>query len=119
MIQNKIKLNLGGKERTFHLGLGFIGYLLDEENIGYVEFGEKEASNPFKWTPIKMFYSLKYNYIRENKESEIDFDLKDVIEWIDETDLNTLQSFNQAYLSSITKDVPTYPDNDKKKVVEK
>lgn len=113
MIKNKITLNLGGKDREFHLGLGFIGYLLDEENIGFVEFGTKEQMNPFKWTPIKMYHSLKYNLIFSDRESEIDFNLKDVIQWIDDTDLSTLQKFNQAYHSALTKDVPV---EDKKKV---
>lgn len=114
MIQNKITLKLGGKDRTFHLGLGFIGYLLEEENLGFIDFGQKEQSNPFKWTPIKMFYALKYNLIRLEKESEIDFTLNDVIDWIDDTDMDTLQKFNSAYQLSISKDVPT-DTNDKKK----
>ena len=113
MIQNKVTLNLGGKDRTFHLGLGFIGYLLDEENIGFMEFGEKEQLNPFKWTPIKMYYSLKYNLVFSERESEIDFNLKDVIQWIDDTDMQTLQKFNQAYQLALSKDVPV--DTSKKK----
>lgn len=34
------------------------------------------------------------------------FNLKDVIQWIDDIDLSTLQKFNQAYHSALTKDVP-------------
>ena len=94
MIQNKVTLNLGGKDRTFHLGLGFIGYLLDEENIGFIEFGEKEQLNPFKWTPIKTYYSLKYNLVFFVLVLEIDFNLKDVILWIDDSDMQKLQRFN-------------------------
>ena len=103
MIKNKITLNLGGKDREFHLGLGFIGYLLDEENIGFVEFGTKEQMNPFKWTPIKMYHSLKYNLIFSDRESEIDFNLKDVIQWIDDTDLSTLQKFNKRIIQHLRK----------------
>ena len=113
MIQNKITLNLGGKDRTFHLGLGFIGYLLDEENIGFMELGEKEQLNPFKWIPIKMYYSLKYYLVFSERESEIDFNLKDVVQWIDDTDMQTLQKFNQAYQLALSKDVPV--DTSKKK----
>ena len=114
MIQNKVTLNLGGKDRTFHLGLGFVGYLLEEENIGFIEFGEKEQLNPFKWTPIKMYYSLKYYFIRLEQEDKIDFNLKDVIQWIDDTNVQTLQKFNQAYQLALSKDVPV--ETDKKKV---
>ena len=117
MIQNKVTLNLGGKDRTFHLGLGFIGYLLDEENIGFMEFGEKEQLNPFKWTPIKMYYSLKYNLVFSERESEIDFNLKDVIQWIDDTDMQTLQKFNQAYQLALSKDVPIDTSKKKAKVL--
>ena len=117
MIQNKVTLNLGGKDRTFHLGLGFIGYLLDEENIGFMEFGEKEQLNPFKWTPIKMYYSLKYNLVFSERESEIDFNLKDVIQWIDDTDMQTLQKFNQAYQLALSKDVPVDASKKKAKVL--
>ena len=117
MIQNKVTLNLGGKDRTFHLGLGFIGYLLDEENIGFIEFGEKEQLNPFKWTPIKMYYSLKYNLVFSERESEIDFNLKDVIQWIDDTDMQTLQRFNQAYQLALSKDVPVDTSKKKAKVL--
>jgi hypothetical protein len=114
MVANKITLNIGGKDRVFHLGLGFIGYLLDEEKIGYVEFASQEALNPFKWVPIKMYYSLRYNFIRLEQEDKIDFTLKDIVNWIDETDLATIKNFSSAYLNSIQKDVPV--DTDKKKV---
>ena len=117
MIQNKITLNFGGKDRAFHLGLGFIGYLLDEENIGFMEFGEKEQLNPFKWTPIKMYYSLKYYLVFSERESEIDFNLKDVIQWIDDTDMQTLQKFNQAYQLALSKDVPVDASKKKAKVL--
>lgn len=114
MIANKITLNIGDKDRVFHLGLGFVGYLLDEEKIGYVEFATQENLNPFKWVPIKMFYSLKYYFIRTEQEDKIDFTLNDVINWIDETDLQTIKNFSGAYLNSIQKDVPV--DTTKKKV---
>ena len=117
MIQNKITLNFGGKDRTFHLGIGFIGYLLDEENIGFMEFGEKEQLNPFKWAPIKIYYSLKYNLVFSERESEIDFNLKDVIQWIDDTDMQTLQKFNQAYQLALSKDVPVDTSKKKAKVL--
>lgn len=113
-----VNLTIGGKLRTFHLGLGFIGFLLEEEKIGFIEFGTQEELNPFKWIPIKMYYSLKYNLIRLGKDDEINFTLKDVIDWIDETDLETIQRFNKAYIDSINKNAPSQPEV-KKKVLKK
>lgn len=108
----QITLNIGGEDRVFYFGLGFLGRLLDETNTSMSDFDRLRTENPFKWIPLMMFHSCSYGYIRENKEP--DFVLQDVINWIDETDVEVLKSFNTAFASSLTKDVPTQPETKKK-----
>ena len=110
-----IILNIGGQDRTFHFGLGFLGNLLEETNTNMVDFDEKRLANPFKWVPLMMFHSCAYGYIREGKE--VDFTLQNMIEWIDDTDVETLQKFNEAFVNSLVKNVPI--DTSKKKVTKK
>jgi len=112
----QITLNLGGKDRLCHFGFGFIGNLLDAHKISYTDFDVERNANPFKWMPIMIFHSMEYALLREDKE--VDFTLKNVIEWIDETDLETLIKFRQSFDLSLTKDVPTQPEV-KKKVTKK
>jgi len=112
----KINLFIGGKYRDFYFGLGFLGRLLDETNTDMSDFDRLRVANPFKWLPLMMFHSCSYGYVREGKEP--DFVLQDVINWIDETDVSTLQSFNTAFVNSLIKDVPTQPET-KKKVTKK
>jgi len=112
----KINLFIGGKYRDFYFGLGFLGRLLDETNTDMSDFDRLRVANPFKWLPLMMFHSCSYGYVREGKEP--DFVLQDVINWIDETDVSTLQSFNTAFINSLIKDVPTQPEV-KKKVTKK
>jgi len=112
----KINLHIGGQYRDFYFGLGFLGRLLDETNTDMSDFDRLRTANPFKWIPLMMFHSCSYGYIREGKEP--DFTLQDVTNWIDETDVSILQSFNTAFVNSLIKDVPTQPET-KKKVTEK
>jgi len=45
---NKITLNLGGKDRDFHFGIGFIGLFLEKSGIAMSDIDEKIKENPFK-----------------------------------------------------------------------
>ena len=107
-----IKLNIGGEEREFFFGLGFLGNLLESENLTLQELGIKTTENPYKWTPLIMWYSLAWGYIREGKTIEVK--PLDVADWLDDLGLQSevVKSFDNALVASLTKDVPT----DKKKV---
>ena len=107
-----IVLNIGGQDRTFHFGLGFLGNLLEETNTNMVDFDEKRLANPFKWVPLMMFHSCAWGRIRDGKT--VDFTLQDMINWIDDTDVETLQKFNEAFVNSLVKNVPEQPVNKKK-----
>ena len=110
-----ITLNIGGQERVFYFGLGFLGNLLEETDTNMVDFDEKRLSNPFKWVPLMMFHSCAWGFIRESKE--VPFALQDMINWIDEADVETLQKFNEGFVNSLVKNVPI--DTSKKKVTKK
>ena len=112
----QITLNIGGKDRVFYFGLGFLGRLLDETNTNMTDFDKLRMENPFKWIPLMMFHSCAYGYIREGKEP--DFVLQDVINWIDDVDVDVLHKFNTGFVESLIKDVPIQ-NNSKKKVVNK
>lgn len=113
----QITLTIGEKERVFHFGLGFLGNLLECENIAMNEIDAKLAENPFKWIPLIMYHSCAFGFKRRNEFP--DFDAFDVAEWIDEVgmDSEVVTSFFQAFTQSLTKDVPE--DKSKKKIVTK
>jgi hypothetical protein len=113
----QITLTIGGEDRLFHFGLGFLGNLLESEKIAMTEIDAKLAENPFKWIPLIMYYSCAYGYKRRNEFPN--FDAFDVAEWIDEVgmDNEVVTSFFQAFTQSLTKDVPE--DKSKKKIVTK
>ena len=113
-----ITLNLGGEDRVFYFGLGFLGNLLEKENISINEIDEKLVNNPFKWMPLIMYYSLAFGFTRKNENPLID--AFDVAEWIDEVgmDSTVIIDFFTAFRNSLTKDVPKQPEV-KKKITKK
>ena len=112
-----ITLNIGGEDRVFYFGLGFLGNLLESENIAMNEIDAKLAENPFKWIPLIMFYSCAFGF--KHKGENPLFDAFDVADWIDEVgmDSEVVTSFFKAFTQSLTKDVPE--DKSKKKIVTK
>ena len=113
----QITLHIGRQDRIFYFGLGFLGNLLEKENIEMNEIDAKIAQNPFKWIPLIMFYSAAYGFTRRNEFA--DFDAFDVAEWIDEVGMENevVISFFTAFRNSLVKDVPE--DKSKKKVIKK
>ena len=115
----KITLNLGGKDREFHFGIGFIGLFLESTGIQMAEIDAKIKENPFKLIPEMMYYSTLFADKRANKE--VDYDAYDMAEWIDSAGgINGKEviDFTTAFFQSLTKDVPSQ-SIDKKKVSKK
>jgi hypothetical protein len=111
----KITLLLGGQNRDFHFGIGFLGMFLEKNNIKISEVMDFIKDNPFKAVPELMYCSLLFNYQRSGLQ--VDFDSWDVAEWIDEAGgINgpEVEQFSNAFLQSMVKDVPTTPDVKKK-----
>ena len=113
---NKITLNIGSEDRVFHFGLGFLGNLLEVENVAMYEIDAKLTENPFKWIPLIMYHSCAFGFKRKNELPL--FDAFDVAEWIDEVgmDSKVVTDFFTAFKQSLTKDVP---QDDKKKATPK
>jgi hypothetical protein len=113
----QITLNIGCEDRVFYFGLGFLGNLLESENIAMNEIDAKLAENPFKWIPLIMFHSCAFGFKRKGEFTP--FDAFDVAEWIDQVgmDSEVVTSFFKAFTQSLTKDVPE--DKSKKKIVTK
>lgn len=113
----KINLQIGGEYRDFFFGLGFLGNLLEKENINMSDIDAELTNNPFKWIPRIMYHSCAFGFIR--KGEFIPFDAFDVAEWIDEVGMQSevVTSFFTEFNQSLTKDVPE--DKTKKKVTRK
>jgi hypothetical protein len=81
------------------------------------EIDAKLAENPFKWIPLIMFHSCAYGFKRKGQFAP--FDAYSFADWIDEVgmDSEVVTSFFQAFMESLTKDVPE--DKSKKKIVTK
>lgn len=139
----QIELELGGEKRMFYFGLGFLGNLLEKENIQLHEIEEKLLKNSYKWMPLIMYYSLSWRY--EKKGEFPPFDAFDVADWIDELtefdDIEVVLKLNEdgsketttvqlptvvrayfkAFWESINKNVPKQPEQEenKKKALKK
>lgn len=114
----QIELEIGGEKRTFYFGLGFLGNLLEKENVSIADIDEKLVNNPFKWMPLIMYHSLAWGYVKKNERPL--FDSFDVAEWLDEVGLDdtVVIDFFTAFRQSLVKDVPQTKEV-KKKVTKK
>ena len=113
----QITLNIGGQDRIFYFGLGFLGNLIEKSGVGMNEIDTKIAENPFKWIPEIMYHSLAFGFIRKNET--LTFDAFDVAEWIDEDggfESENIKRFFEAFTNSLIKNVPVQENDTKKKV---
>ena len=113
-----ITLHIGGQERIFYFGLGFLGNFLEKSGIEMSEIDNKIKENPFKWIPEIMYYSAIFGFTRKNEFA--DFDAFDVAEWIDEVGIDSpiISQFFTAFQQSLVKNVPEEKEV-KKKVTKK
>ena len=110
------KIDLGGKERTFYFGLGFLGLFIEKTGISMDALEDYMKTNPFKAIPELMFYSLVYGYIREDLKP--DFNVYLVTEWIDEdggADGPGVMAFMESFNKSMSVDLPASAEPVKKK----
>ena len=108
--KKQAKISLGGKERTFYFGLGFLGLFIEKTGIGMDGLEDFMSTNPFKAIPQMMFYSLAYGYIRQDLEP--DFNVYIVGEWIDEdggADGPAVKEFLERFNESMTSKLPAEP----------
>jgi hypothetical protein len=98
-----MKLVIKEVEYSYSFGLGFLGECLENLDLSVFEIGKKLDRNPFKWTPILMYESIKYT-----NDGEIDITIKEFVNQLDE-DVNGAKVMNEfliAFVASLQKDVP-------------
>lgn len=118
-----VTLELGGKPRTFHFGTGFLGNCLEVlGDIGFEELFEKMGKNPFKYVPIMMYESYKFNLWLDDKEP--DCTQKDFVKWISlEPDGNDgpmnkwIEAFTESRTKHLPKDAPELKGKGKRRPV--
>jgi hypothetical protein len=104
---NYIKLTIGGKERGFKFGLGFLGEAFNNLGFTVTELDTELSKNPFKVIPELMYQSALYNCLRSGEKP--DFDKYIMSDWIDEAGglaSPVVLEFLQGITKSMTKDVP-------------
>lgn len=100
MIRN-IKLKLGGEQRDFSFGIIFLGEVLERLDIDYNTMLNRISKNPFKYSPILMFESLKNTYKKTDKD--IDFTENELVEWLEKEDnlgVDEMLKFINAFMGS-------------------
>ncbi len=111
-----IKLVIAKKEIEFHFGLGFLGELFEKEDTSLEQLIKDIEKNIVKYLPPVMLESAKYAALR--KGETLDLSLFDIIDLIDEDgglhSKATLDFYN-AFIKSLTKDVPEEPKEEPKK----
>lgn len=116
MINKKtVKIVLGGEERTFYFGLGFLGMFVENTNSTLESLETDISTNPFKTIPELMYYSLLYGYVRNDAKPA--FNKFHLIEWIDEDgglESETVLKFLDGLTNSMDSKLPK--DEVKKKV---
>ena len=70
---SKIKLTIDSKEIEFYCGLGFLGDLLENQDILVDDIGAKLSNNPFKYVPLFMYESALHGCKRNNSELGFNF----------------------------------------------
>lgn len=104
---NSIKLTIGGKNRSFRLGLGMLGDVMDHLDVGADKMDRMISQNPFKAIPVMMYFA----HVHECKKAgeAIDFTIEDFKEWLDEEGWSqgkSMTAFMRAYLESVSKYAP-------------
>lgn len=109
---NKVTLVIDKKKIEFHLGVGFLGELLEEQGCDITEMFKRIGNNIYKNLPILMESSARYALYRKGKEAK--YKLEDFLDMIDNEGLNSpvLIDFMRHFNNSVNKDVPVDNDND-------
>jgi len=104
---NKVKITLHKTQFEFHFGLGFLGELVDNLDMGIDEIMGAVSKNPFKIIPVIMHSSAGYSAKRNGKE--FDYTVYDFIDMIDADGGiggKSVEKFLTSFTGSMTKDVP-------------
>ena len=99
---NQIKLDIGGQERGFLLGLGFLGDMLIHFDTDIQGLGEIAVNNNiFALAPACVYYGNKHYCMNERQVFDIRF--SDVDEWFLKLENGIMGKEVQGLLSMMTK----------------
>lgn len=118
---NEIKLTINKNKLTFPFGLGYIGECIENLNLSIQEIGDKLDRNTFKWIPILMYESHKYQCYLDSVEPEftkLELD-KLLYEKSTEDAEQLMASFLHGFMASLNKNVPKQKGTQKKQVTPK
>ena len=105
---NSIKININNKEFNCELGVYTLGEVIEDLGMDYEKFSDRYFKNPFKYTPILLFHSIKADAFLNGKD-EIDFEYKDLMKWIQEdggVGSKGMLKFAAFFVDSLNKNVP-------------
>ena len=106
-MNNSTTITIHKTKFEFHFGIGFLGELLNDQNLGIEELMNEVNKNPFKMIPIIMHGAAKYGFERKNEECT--YTVYDFIDYIDADggiQAKSVEKFLQAFTNSMIKDVP-------------
>ena len=78
---NQVIFEIGGEERGFKIGLGFLGDLLKHYDTDIMGVGHMMVKNPYDMTPTVLYHSHRHYCLRNSKV--IDFSIYDVQDWVE------------------------------------
>lgn len=118
---NQLIFAIGGKERGFKLGLGFLGDILKHYDTDLMGLGKLMVKNPYDLTPTILYYA-HIQYCARNSQV-VDFNLYDVQDWVEGLDdpMNdkNIEAVLKLLIDTIKKYLPkkeeTEEDNDTEK----
>ena len=101
----EVKLTINKNKLTFPFGLGYLGECMENLDLSVQEIGAKLDKNPFKWIPVLMHESHKYQC--ELDDVKLKFSLKELVKFLDNDKGNVMMNkFLIAFIKSLTKDIP-------------
>lgn len=112
MVQKNFKAELGGQERTFWVGMGFLSLFLKAANKPLAEVEEYITTNPYEAIPKMINNSLLYGYKRVGAEAE--FNEFIVSEWIDEAGgfgSDFVKLFMNKFMDAMQSNLPKQPES--------
>lgn len=105
---NKTEINIGGQNRSFIFGLGFLGDILEHFDTDITGLGRMMEKNPYKCIPAIIYFGHAY-YLKK-KGDAVMFSMMDVDGWIEDMEDTyahpDIEKLLTVLLDSMRKNVP-------------
>lgn len=101
-----LKFKIGGKERGFKIGLGFLEKISIGEKLSIQEVFDKFQNDTFFFIPKMLFYSTLY--FDERLGNSVDYTIDSIYDWVDEIGINdpNIARFSHNVIESIKVHIP-------------